>query len=83
MNNIKKPQYEPPRARDLSALSVSGQGPAGACFNGYALTSGECRDGTAPVGGTCYPNGVSPDIGYCTIGNVAVEGCFPTGAIHH
>ena len=83
MNNIKKPQYEPPRARDLSALSVSGQGPAGMCLNGSGLTSDNCTSGPSPVGGKCDPNGVSPDYGYCNIGGAAAEGCFPTGAIHH
>jgi len=40
----EKPTYEPPRARDLSAFSVSGQG---ACQNGDAHHD-NCRNGVMP-----------------------------------
>ena len=82
MKNSELPLYQPPRARDLSASSVSGLLPMGSCEDGSALTSGECADGSVPVGGTCLPNGFIPDRGYCRTGDKAVEGCT-SGSIHH
>ncbi|MGB2963634.1 MAG: hypothetical protein WBB69_06575 [Anaerolineales bacterium] len=78
MNAKKKTRYETPRARDLSALGVSG----GQCISGTALTSEVCRDGLTPVGGNCAPTGGQPEQGYCDFGGLATEGCWPTGAIH-
>lgn len=43
-----RPLYEPPRARDLSAFSVSGQGPLGSCVAGttpwYSCVAGPYFD---------------------------------------
>lgn len=93
MNSKKLNTYVTPQARDLSGLGVSGvakciggasvMGPYGMCLSGSGLTSGECFGGGAPEGGTCAPTGASPEYGYCTLGDVAVEGCRPTGSIHH
>ena len=69
--------YQPPQARDLSAMSACG----GMCLDGTALASDWCRDGPAPSGGLCSPNGISPSFGYCDYGNQAVEGCI-SGTIH-
>jgi hypothetical protein len=84
MYTEKRLQYEPPRARDLSSLSVSGAGvgPSGMCIDGSKLTFQECSTGTGPLGGNCDPNGVSPQYGYCSHGDVAVEGCI-SGGTHH
>lgn len=73
--------YKPPRARALSASSVSGQEPLGICSDGSALTFGECAYGDSPAGGACSPSGLLPTLGYCSEGNNAVEGCT-SGGIH-
>ena len=73
--------YEPPRARDLSALAVSGQEPLGQCFPGGSLTFEVCEDGGTPLGGACSPTGIVPEQGYCQVGGRAVEGCI-SGGIH-
>ena len=77
--------YEPPVAVDLTAFSVLGQDkdpkPAGMCLPGGQLTFTYCTPvGTLPAGGECSPTGISPQYGYCRIGNVAVEGCLSGGA---
>ena len=91
MNN-KKHRYVRPQARDLSAMSVSGQGcatgdgvigPMGQCITGTALTSDTCAGGSTPPGGNCAPTGGQPQQGYCDVGGLATEGCWPTGSIHH
>ena len=80
----RRPIYEPPRARDLSASSVSGvSAPKGLCVSGGALVyPDECSPGGAPGGplGVCSPTGMGPDFGKCTLGNAAVEGCQSGGA---
>jgi hypothetical protein len=82
MKKSERLLYEPPRARDLSAFGVSGQtGPMGICIPGTALTSQFCANGDVPAGGECLPTGDSPHFGYCTLGDLAVEGC-KTGSIH-
>jgi hypothetical protein len=79
----KRSKYEPPRARSLSDLSASGDGPVptGMCSPGSALTFDECKAGIAPAGGECAPYGVAPEFGYCRTGHGAVEGCL-SGGIH-
>jgi len=82
MKKSERLLYEPPRARDLSAFSVSGQiGPKGMCVDGSDLTFEVCASGRSPLGGACLPTGVAPDFGYCDYGNKAVEGC-ESGGIH-
>ncbi len=44
----KRPTYEPPQAKDISASSVSGQVTPGACKNGNLPRSPVCRPGSAP-----------------------------------
>ena len=48
--------YEPPRARDLSAFSVSGQGPEGVCRSGaypyYSCVAGPNFVGSCITGST-------------------------------
>lgn len=56
--------YEPPRARDLTGLSVSGQEPLGTCTTGwypYASCNQGTDDGTVPF--PCNPQGSIPDTG--------------------
>jgi hypothetical protein len=78
----RRPSYEPPQARNLSAATVNGQGPEGMCISGTGLTFQVCTPlGATPVGGACSPVGVSPTYGYCDFGNIAVEGCL-TGTRH-
>lgn len=79
----QKPMYEPPVLRDLSGISAAGGGisPTGMCLDGSALTTEFCSGGGKPEGGTCGPNGISPNFGYCQTGNEAVEGCT-SGGIH-
>lgn len=81
MKKSERLLYEPPRARDLSAFGVSGQiGPLGMCVDGSELTFEVCTPlGDFPGGGVCSPNGLLPDIGYCDLGQVAVEGCVSGG----
>lgn len=81
MKDNERPLYQPPRARDLSAPTAHGQGPLGMCVDGSSLTSESCSDGGTPEGGECSPNGLSPEYGYCTLGDFAVEGCS-SGGIH-
>ena len=73
--------YEPPRARDLSEFSATGQDPRGICQPGGSLTFEVCTDGSSPEGGECAPYGIAPEMGYCSDGNNAVEGCN-SGGIH-
>ena len=69
--------YEPPRARDLSAFSVSGQWPMGICEHGQSPITFTCQDGPNPTQPTaCSPTGTLPTRGRCTQGGNAVEGCF-------
>ena len=49
MKNSELPLYQPPRARDLSAFSASGQVPLGVCENGPAPFE-ECIVGPSPSG---------------------------------
>jgi len=80
MKKSERLLYEPPRARDLSAFSVSGQiGPKGMCIDGSDLTFEVCKDGDRPEEGACSPTGISPQFGYCDKGNVAAEGCVSGG----
>jgi hypothetical protein len=80
----KRPIYEPPCARDLSAPSASGvPTPRGLCVTGGQLVyPGECQAGDSPggTGGVCSPTGMGPNFGKCTLGNAAVEGCQSGGA---
>ncbi len=67
--------YEAPRARDLSAVSASGQDPLGACWSGTTpfsdcsagdiFTGQDCSEGTFPTYGTA-----------CTAGPTPAGGCF-------
>jgi len=77
-NGLSK--YEPPRARDLSGLSVRGDGPTpmGICTTGFSPTSASCTHGPYPAQqDLCFPWGVAPEIGYCESGSVVAHGCFP------
>jgi hypothetical protein len=60
----KRLVYEPPRARDLSAPSVSGQKPLGNCGHGQVAEIGQCT----PVGGTDAPSD-------CRVGGTASDAC--------
>jgi hypothetical protein len=75
--------YQPPYAQDLSGLGANGQEvkPKGMCIDGSSLTFEICQNGESPVGGSCSPNGISPEYGYCDLGNTAVEGCA-SGSAH-
>ena len=73
----KRPTYEPPMARDLSAYSASGVGPApkGMCLSGTTPYS-SCQVGDIfQSGGTCNP-GNSPDEPKCTGGSMALVSCY-------
>ena len=62
----KRPIYEPPRARDLSAVSVSGQRP---CMPGGS-PFGLCKVGaTLAPPGPCS-NGQSPHAPNCKTGSI-------------
>ncbi len=80
----KRPIYKPPRARDLSASTVSGfPQPKGICAPGTNLVyPEECANGPSPFRGvgTCDPVGLGPGFGKCTQGNAAIEGCRSGGA---
>jgi len=64
--NQKRLSYVPPQATDLSALSVSGQGPLGACKSGnvpfYSCVAGPtyvstCTAGTGVDDSSCSVGG--------------------------
>ena len=68
--------YEPPRARDLSASSVSGMIPLGICENGSNPIAATCYNGTIPIqSDVCSPVGTLPLRGRCDSGGNAAEGC--------
>lgn len=80
----KRVLYEPPRARDLSAFGVVGDGPQGECQVGptpyYACTLGsgfvgECVAGTVPDTSACVTGGFHT-FPACDRGNNAVTICF-------
>ena len=82
---IKRPVYEPPLVRDLSALSAQGGKPQGACKSG-TLPFFSCVTGTqhpptdclAGIGGdssACGPGGYHA-IPSCTFGAVAATICM-------
>ena len=72
-----RPTYEPPRARDLSSKSASGQDPMGMCASGSAPYFG-CNVG-AHFGESCA-TGSSPDTSECLMGSVhAYDACQPGG----
>jgi hypothetical protein len=64
----KRLKYEPPQARDLSAVGVSGQGPLGFCEFGpapYVCAVGDL------AGMYCDPGlGFDPGTAPCNIGNL-------------
>ncbi len=72
-----RPLYEPPRARDLSAFSVSGQEPLGVCETGISPVAFWCTDGSKPEQdpAACSPTGYSPERGGCASGAKASQGC--------
>jgi hypothetical protein len=65
MTKEARTPYEPPRARDLSAISASGQEPMGECMAG-AQPYYNCVIGTNFVG-ACGPGG-TPDTSDCVAG---------------
>jgi hypothetical protein len=75
----KKPEYEPPLARDLSAFVLHGQennggqdddeDPSGLCIQGSAPSSGNCNFGILPNIGGCSPGDFVVDI--CSLGSIA------------
>ncbi len=70
--------YEPPRARDLSGSSVSGQEPLGTCVGGDVPYTG-CSAGTSVFPGDCSPGtevGVYPQ---CRAGGYAHSACLTGG----
>jgi hypothetical protein len=77
----KRPVYDPPRARDISASSVSGfPVPQGLCVTGTALVYPiDCITGSAPVIGACAPMGLAPEWGPCTTGQNVAAGCLSGG----
>jgi len=65
----KRPIYEPPKARDISAISVSGvvgpcqpgSYPYGSCLEGGSLSPGPCLTGKSPITPQCS-GGSNPTI---------------------
>jgi hypothetical protein len=78
-----KKVYEKPRIIDLNGLSASGQQyrDRGRCVPGTMVNAGVCYGGDSPVAPTasCHPVGQTPEEGYCTLGNMAYEGCQSGG----
>lgn len=81
----KRLTYEPPQARDLSAPSVSGQGPLYPCVSGLIATPEGCVEGASPNPGPCAngmffavpapcTGGTSPLSGECVTGSGAGAG---------
>ena len=68
--------YEPPVSRDLSELSVAGQGRnEGVCRSG-AKPYTQCMAGPNPTGGTCTPSGTGVlEDPACSAGSTALIGC--------
>jgi len=71
MKNSELPLYQPPRARDLSASTLSGA-PLGLCQDGtfpysdcgagFSLGTGsDCAPGGSPTGNQCWPLGSIAD----------------------
>ncbi len=77
-----KKVYEKPNIIDLNSSSASGQQyiEQGQCRGGGSLTYETCGNGDTPMGGSCAPNGVIPEEGYCRTGGLAVEGCRSGGS---
>ena len=74
----KRPTYEAPRARDLSASGVSGANPIpqAVCTDGSNPWS-TCVTGVGVAGGTgCAPTGNSPVEPKCGVGSNALIGCI-------
>jgi len=86
MKKMQLPLYEAPIARNLSGLSVQGQGnpnPYASCQSGTGVISPGCATGPSPVAvGLCSPVGnlvtVAPT---CRAGDHALEGCW-SGSIY-
>ncbi len=74
---INKRQYVKPIALNLSGLAVIGYEPLGTCQNGYDPTTAFCTGGDAvdqrPT--ACNPNGLSPEIGGCSVGGNVSSSC--------
>jgi hypothetical protein len=77
----KRPIYEPPRVRDLSASSVSGGNvvPLGTCSSGPSPFE-DCRTGTTFLPGVsgCV-GGDAPEKPQCNSGSFALSGCEAGG----
>ena len=75
----KRPKYEPPRARDLSAQSVSGQiGPLGTCsYGGYPYTG--CQVGSIVGTPECSPGDQVEVYPQCRAGSWAHSACLAGG----
>ncbi len=72
----KRLLYEPPRARDLSDFSASGQGPLGQCTNGGKPYE-SCVSGISPTLGTWDPTGSAfPGNPSCQGGSFALVSCM-------
>lgn len=78
----KRPVYEPPRARDLSAYSVSGgddgPSPMGTCAYG-AKPYTACLAGTTPFGGACSVGSLVDQQPQCNAGSMASVTCWTGG----
>jgi hypothetical protein len=75
----KRPVYEPPRARDLSAQSVSGQiGPLGTCsFGEHPYT--DCITGEMVGTADCSPGDQVEVYPQCRGGSWAHSACLQGG----
>ena len=65
--------YEPPKARDLSRMTVAGD-TKGWCQSGGTPYT-ECKVGGSPVGAGCQPVGNFESYPKCGVGSVALSGC--------
>ena len=73
---LGRPVYEPPLARDLSKLSVSGQEPLGMCTTGNRPFE-ECLFGPSPSGANPPCEfGFYPTAPKCSIGSIASTTCI-------
>lgn len=77
-------RYEPPFARDLSGISAAGQSELeGLCYPGSSPITASCEPGSNPSQNpaSCSPTGLVPNLGRCTTGGNAAEGCVTGSAL--
>jgi hypothetical protein len=87
---MEKMEYEAPKARDLSGLGASGQGPLYLCENGLIAEPEGCLSGGQPAGAcstglmvgapSCTAGG-EPSSGECITGGAANVGQCLSGNI--